>query len=66
MKPCPPEFKAVAVALYRSRPGVTSKSVAGDLGGNTWTLRTWIRAADGRRPGSHSAARTAAPESDSA
>ncbi len=66
IKHYPPEFKADAVALYRSRPGATIKSVAADLGVNTETLRNWIRAADGRRPGSHSAAQTAAPASDSA
>ncbi|MFD9563814.1 IS3 family transposase [Streptomyces sp. NPDC059994] len=54
MKHYPAEFKADAVALYRSRPGATIKSVAGDLGVNTETLRNWIRAADGRRPGAHS------------
>jgi transposase len=54
MKHYPPEFKADAVALYRSRPGATIKSVAEDLGVNTETLRNWIRADDGRRPGSHS------------
>ncbi|MEU2856617.1 IS3 family transposase [Streptomyces syringium] len=67
MKRYPPEFKADAVVLYRSRPGATVKSVAADRGGgNTETLRKWIRAADGRRPGSHSAPRTAVPASDSA
>ncbi|WP_405852462.1 MULTISPECIES: transposase [unclassified Streptomyces] len=55
MKHYPAEFKADAVALYRSKPGATIKSVAGDLGVNTETLRNWIRAADGRRPGAHSA-----------
>ncbi|MCX4775309.1 IS3 family transposase [Streptomyces sp. NBC_01264] len=54
MKHYPIEFKADAVALYRSRPGATIKSVAADLGVNTETLRNWIRAADGRRPGAHS------------
>lgn len=66
MKHYPPEFTADAVALYRSRPGVTIKSVAADLGGNTETLRTLIRAADGRRPGLHLAAQTAAPAPNSA
>lgn len=61
MKHCPSEFKAEAVALYRSRPGATIKSVATDLGVNTETLRNWIRAADGRRPASHAATRQAAP-----
>ncbi|MEU3100038.1 transposase [Streptomyces sp. NPDC006967] len=60
MKHYPAEFKADAVALYRSRPGATIKSVAGDLGVNTETLRNWIRAADGRRPGVHSAPSAAA------
>ncbi|MEU0358730.1 transposase [Streptomyces cyaneofuscatus] len=55
MKHHPAEFKADAVSLYRSRPGATVKSVAGDLGVNTETLRNWIRAADGRRPGARSA-----------
>lgn len=55
MKHYPPEFKADAVALYQSRPGATIKSVAADLGVNTETLRNWIRAADGRRQGAHSA-----------
>ncbi|MEU4180949.1 transposase [Streptomyces sp. NPDC026589] len=54
MKHCPAEFKADAVALYRSRPEATIKSVAADLGVNTETLQNWIRAADGRRPGTHS------------
>ncbi|WUL09940.1 transposase [Streptomyces sp. NBC_00354] len=60
MKHYPAEFKADAVALYRSRPGATIKSVAGDLGVNTETLRNWIRASDGRRTGSHSVLATAA------
>ncbi|WP_328923253.1 transposase [Streptomyces sp. NBC_00190] len=60
MKHYPAECKADAVALYRSRPGVTIKSVAGDLGVNTETLRNWIRAADGRGPGAHSAPPAAA------
>jgi transposase len=34
MKHYPAEFKADAVALYRSRPGATIKSVAADLGAN--------------------------------
>ncbi|MGW4271481.1 IS3 family transposase [Streptomyces seoulensis] len=60
MKHYPVEFKADAVALYRSRPGATIKSVAADLGGNTETLRNWIRAADSRRTGGHTAPRPAA------
>lgn len=55
MRRYPAEFKADAVALYRSRPGARIKSVAGDLGVNSETLRNWIRAADGRRAGAHSA-----------
>ncbi|MCX5054630.1 MULTISPECIES: transposase [unclassified Streptomyces] len=54
MKHYPSVFKADAVALYRSRPGATIKSVAEDLGVNTETLRNWIRADDGRRQGAHS------------
>ncbi|GAA4838391.1 transposase [Kitasatospora terrestris] len=61
MKHYPAEFKADAVALYRSRPGATIKSVAVDLGVNTETLRNWIRAADGRHTGGHTVARTVAP-----
>lgn len=49
MKHYPPEFKADAVALYRSRPGVTIAQVAADLGVNAETLRNWIRIDDGRR-----------------
>ncbi|MFH9075796.1 transposase [Streptomyces alboflavus] len=65
MKRYPAEFKADAVALYRSRPGVTIKSVAAGLGVNTETLRNWIRAADGRRSGSHSTpATTSQPGGD--
>ena len=55
MKHWPAEFKADAVALYRSRPGATIKLVVADLGVNTETLRNWIRAADGLRSGAHSA-----------
>jgi transposase len=46
MKHYSPEFKADAVALYRSRPGVTVAAVARDLGVNTETLRSWIRNED--------------------
>ncbi|MER5503437.1 transposase [Streptomyces sp. NPDC002561] len=60
MKHYPAEFKADAVALYRSRPGATIKSVAEDLGVNTETLRNWIRADDGRRSGARSTTRTTA------
>ncbi len=57
MKHYPPEFKAEAVALYRSRPGATIRSIADDLGINPETLRNWIRVDDGRRAGSHAPAR---------
>ncbi|GID81072.1 transposase [Paractinoplanes deccanensis] len=45
----PPEFKAEAVALYRSRPGTTIASIADDLGVNRETLRSWVRLDDQRR-----------------
>lgn len=57
MKHYPPEFKAEAVALYRSRPGATIRSIADDLGINPETLRNWIRVDDRRRTGSHAPAR---------
>src|SRR4051795_7285042 len=56
MKHYPPEFKTEAVALYRSRPDATIKSVADDLGINSETLRNWIRIDDRRRTGSPAAA----------
>ncbi|MEU4765642.1 transposase [Actinosynnema sp. NPDC023794] len=49
MKHYPPEFRAEVVALCRSRPGATIKSVAGDLGVNHETLRDWIRLDDAQR-----------------
>ncbi|MFF0149611.1 transposase [Amycolatopsis sulphurea] len=52
MKHYPPEFKAEAVALYRSRSGALIRVVAEDLGVNAETLRNWIRIDDGRRTGS--------------
>jgi transposase len=39
----PVEFKADAVALYRSRPGASIASIADDLGVNRETLRSWVR-----------------------
>ena len=45
----PAQFKADAVALYRSRPGATIASIADDLGINRETLRSWVRADDQRR-----------------
>src|SRR5690348_11812070 len=41
MKHYPPEFKADAVALYRSRPGATIAQIADDLGVNRETLRSY-------------------------
>ncbi|GAB3838055.1 transposase [Micromonospora andamanensis] len=49
MKHYPAEFKADAVALYRSRPGATIAQVAEDLGVNRETLRSWVRVDDQRR-----------------
>jgi transposase len=45
----PQQFKADAVALYRSRPGATIASIADDLGMNRETLRSWVRVDDQRR-----------------
>src|SRR3954469_6719173 len=45
----PQQFKADAVALYRSRPGATIASIADDLGVNRETLRSWVRVDDQRR-----------------
>jgi len=47
MKHYPPQFKADAVALYRSRPGASAAQVARDLGVYPATLLAWIKAADG-------------------
>jgi transposase len=68
MKHYPLEFRVEAVALYRSRPGVTIKSVAEDLGVNHETLRNWIRLDDAQRaetPADTSAA-VSAPEDENA
>lgn len=51
MKHYPAEFRADAVALYRSRPGATFAEIADELGVNRETLRNWIRIDDGRRSG---------------
>ncbi len=59
MKKYPPEFRAEAVALFRSRPAVTIKSVADDLGIDHETLRVWIRADDAQRTGSQDPAAAA-------
>ena len=48
-KQYPVQFKADAVALFRSRPGVTIAQIADDLGVNRETLRSWVRADDQRR-----------------
>jgi transposase len=40
------EFRADAVALYRSSPGRAVASVAKDLGVNHETLRQWVKAAE--------------------
>ena len=53
----PVEFKADAVALYRSRPGATIASIADDLGVNRETLRSWVRLDDERRGASPRPAR---------
>jgi transposase len=45
----PQQFKADAVALYRTRPGATIALIADDLGVNRETLRSWVRADDQRR-----------------
>lgn len=59
MKHYPVQFKADAVALYRSRPGATIAQVAEDLGVNRETLRSWIRIDDERRGGGGGRARPA-------
>jgi transposase len=60
----PQQFKADAVALYRSRPGATIALIADDLGVNRETLRSWVRADDQRRGAGSAAPRpgTAAGE----
>ncbi|MET9301289.1 transposase [Micromonospora aurantiaca] len=55
----PAQFKADAVALYRSRPGTTIAQVADDLGVNRETLRSWVRADDQRRGATAGSAATA-------
>jgi transposase len=47
----PQQFKADAVALYRSRPGAMIAPIADDLGVNRETLRSWVRIDDQRRTG---------------
>jgi transposase len=60
----PQQFKADAVALYRSRPGATIALIADDLGVDRETLRSWVRADDQRRGAGSAAPRpgTAAGE----
>lgn len=60
MKHYPQQFKADAVALYRSRPGATIAQIADDLGINRETLRSWIRIDDQQR-GVAEASRPATP-----
>jgi transposase len=55
----PAQFKADAVALYRSRPGTTIAQVADDLGVNREKLRSWVRADDQRRGGGRPVASSA-------
>lgn len=45
MKHYPPQFKADAVALYHSRPGVSAAQIARDLGVYPATLLAWIKEA---------------------
>ena len=56
----PRQFKADAVALYRSRPDTSIQQIADDLGVNRETLRTWVRADDQRRGGGPGPARPVA------
>ncbi|MFD7057241.1 transposase [Streptomyces mirabilis] len=50
IKNYPPQFKADAVALYRSRPEATIRQVTADVGINPETLRKWVRATGVSRP----------------
>jgi len=63
MKNYPPEFKADAVELYRSRPEATISSVAAGLGISSETLRNWVRAAGGSKPRGRRLATPAVPKS---
>jgi transposase len=56
----PAQFKADAVALYRSRPGSTIAQIADDLGVNRETLRSWVRA-DDQQPGATGATAAGRP-----
>jgi transposase len=61
----PVQFKADAVALYRSRPGATIASIADDLGINRETLRSWVRLDDERRGGGPRTPRPAVADGES-
>ncbi len=50
MKHYPAEFKADAIAFYRSRPGATIAQIAAEPGLNRETLRNRIRRDDEARP----------------
>ena len=67
MKHYPAQFKADAVALFRSRPGTTIAQIADDLGVNRETLRSWVRSDDQRRgaagPATPATRQTQAPAS---
>src|SRR5947199_7024109 len=56
----PVQFKADAVALFRSRPGSTIAQIADDLGVNRETLRSWVRADDQQRGATGATGATAA------
>ena len=60
MKDYSEEFKADAVALYKSTAGATYKGIAADLGIGRGTLRAWVLAEHERR-GLDSAAPPQAP-----
>jgi transposase len=62
----PQQFKADAVALYRTRPGATIALIADDLGVNRETLRSWVRADDQRRGAGPAPARPASTSGQAA
>jgi transposase len=66
MKNYPPQFKADAVALYRSRPEATIRQVAADLRINPETLRNRVRAAGASRPRGRRAETPAEPPAHAA
>ncbi|MDT9682369.1 transposase [Streptomyces sp. TRM76323] len=61
MKHYPPQFEVDAVAPYQSRPEVTIRQVAADLGVNPEALRNWVRAAGAGRPRGRRAETSAEP-----